>query len=430
MPALSPTMTQGNIAEWLKKEGDEVSAGDILADVETDKATMGFDSQEDGYLAKILVPGGTKDVSVGTLLAILVEEQKDVAAFASYAPGATPAAASAAPAAPEASAAAAPVGASSDKIGPAVRRLLHESGLQPSQITGTGLKGMLTKGDVLAAIAGGVAPVKAPVPSPAAPPAAAPAAAPAKAAVPSGGRPKKEAYTDEAVTQMRTIIAARLLESKTTTPHQYFAAEVCLDPVMEMRKALKELGVGVSVNDCVIKAAALALAEVPEANSYYNAAQGEVLPNDAVDVSVAVSTEKGLFTPIVKGANTKSLHQISADVKDLAGRARENKLKPEEFMGGSFSISNLGMFPVDQFCAIINPPQACIMAVGRGVKKVVLKNGKPTTKLVMTVTLSADTRVFLDGGGVEEDDEIAGVGAKFLAAFTKNIESPTKLMMV
>jgi len=216
---------------------------------------------------------------------------------------------------------------------------------------------------------------------------------------------------------IRKIIASRLLESKSTIPHMYLSVDANLDALMTMREELKSAGTKVSVNDCVIKAAAMALKEVPAANAYWSDAEG-IMDNSAVDISMAVSTDKGLITPIIRGADQKSLVEIGADARRLAGKARENKLTPEEFQGGTFSISNLGMFPVDKFNAIINPPQACIMAVGRGRKVVVLKDGKPATIQVMTVTLSADQRVYN-----------GDVGAKMLEAFKANIESPAKMMM-
>jgi len=429
MPSLSPTMSVGNIANWVKKEGDAVAAGDILADIETDKATLGFDSQEDGFLAKILVAGGSQNVAVGTPIAVLCEEASDVAAFAQYQSPSSPAQAvpaNTAPADPSpAQPAAQPAAPAADlhdvKMGPAARHMMAQLGLSPSQVQGTAWQGIITKGDVMAAVAsgvkGGAKHVAAPATTSA--PASAPStpAAPAAVASPSSKRRSKEPFTDETNSQIRKIIAGRLLESKTTTPHVYLAVDANLDAVMSLREELKAAGVKVSVNDCVVKAAALALADVPEANAYWNQVSG-ITNNDVVDVSMAVSTDKGLITPIIKAADKKTLLEISADAKRLAGKARENKLTPDEFQGGTFSISNLGMFPVDQFCAIINPPQAAIMAVGRGVKKVVLRNGKPATTQAMTVTISADHRVYQ-----------GGVGAKFLAAFKGYMESPSKMML-
>lgn len=425
MPSLSPTMTMGNVASWLKKEGDAVAAGDILADIETDKATLGFDSQEDGFLAKILVPSGAQNVAVGTPIAVMCDEASDVAAFANFQASAggaeAPPTEAPAPAAatPSAAAAHADVDLHSLKMGPATRFLMTQLGLSPAQITGTGYQGMITKDDVLAAVESGVKGGGKPAPAPATPAAPAKAAAPAPATAPkTSSRRKKEPYHDETNSAIRKIIASRLLESKTTIPHVYLQVEANMDALMAMREELKASGVKVSVNDCVIKAAAIALAAVPEANSYWSQAEG-VMPNSMVDISMAVSTDKGLITPIIKGADQMTLLEISVDAKRLAGKARDNKLTPDEFQGGTFSISNLGMFPVDHFCAIINPPQAAIMAVGRGVKKVALKNGKPYTTQTMIVTISADHRVWHNGD----------IGAKFLKEFKASMEAPAKMML-
>eukprot|EP00239_Pterosperma_sp_CCMP1384_P003202 CAMPEP_0197858956 /NCGR_PEP_ID=MMETSP1438-20131217/33147_1 /TAXON_ID=1461541 /ORGANISM="Pterosperma sp., Strain CCMP1384" /LENGTH=461 /DNA_ID=CAMNT_0043475281 /DNA_START=400 /DNA_END=1786 /DNA_ORIENTATION=+ len=425
-------MTQGNLATWLMKEGDKVNAGDILADVETDKATMGFDSQEDGYLAKCLIPAGAQDVQVGTLVAILVEEEEDVAAFANYTASAAPASASAAApptaASPPNASAVPDVDIDDLKMGPAARFLMHNKHFSPSQITATGPHGMILKEDVLAAIEAGVkgtapvaaTPKAAPVAATQAPPAkaAAPAAVAASEPTPATNRRRGEPHTDEEASTMRKIIASKLLASKANVPHTYVSMDVDLDPVMAMRSELKDAGTKVSVNDCVIKAAAIALSKVPEANAFWNEATGEIEANPNVDISMAVATDKGLITPIIFGADSLSVVEVGVASKTVATKARENKLKPEEFIGGSFSISNLGMFPVDNFRAIINAPQACIMAVGRGVKKVVLVNGKPATKMAMTVTLSADSRVYTP--------ELA---ARYLEAFKESFEGPSRMLI-
>jgi len=430
MPALSPTMTVGNVATWVKNEGDQVAAGDILADIETDKATLGFDSQEDGYLAKILVPAGTQNVAVGTVIAVLCDDAADVPKFANFSSSSAPSAPppTEAPALPPPFASSAPtahVDLHSVKMGPAARFHMQQQGFSLEQVDASGPQGMITKADVLAAVAGGVKSAPAPQPqaapvAPAAKSQAAPAAKGASRLV-SGPTSRKrfgEPHTDVPNSAIRKIIAGRLLESKTTIPHLYMALDADLDAVLALRKELAAAGTKVSVNDCVIKAVALALREVPEANNYWSECEG-VSESSGVDISMAVSTDKGLITPIIKGADLKTLAEIAADSKRLAGRARENKLTPEEFQGGSFSISNLGMFPVDKFCAIINPPQACIMAVGRGVPKVVMgTGGKLATVISITVTISADHRVFN-----------GDVGAKFLNAFRENIEKPGKMML-
>ncbi|KAI7843060.1 hypothetical protein COHA_003233 [Chlorella ohadii] len=448
MPALSPTMSQGNLVAWHVKEGQAVGPGDVLADVETDKATLSWENQDEGFVAKLLVTEGTKDIQVGTPVALLVDEEEQLAAFKDYkaagsGSGATTAAAAGAAAdAPSSSGSAAaaaeakPAVHRDSRIGPAARTLLAESGLSPEDVTPTGPHGIITKGDVLAAIDAGVKPrAAAAAPAPAAPaapqqqqqqqPAAAapqqqaaatkPAAAPVAAAA---GKvpPKGAAYTDIPNSQVRKIIAQRLQESKQTIPHLYLSADVDLDGVAGLREALKQQGTKVSVNDIVIKAAALALAEVPAANSLWDAAQEAAVPAGSVDIAVAVATEGGLITPIVRSANTKPLAQISAEVRELAGRARANKLQPHEFQGGSFTISNLGMFGVDQFCAIINPPQACIMAVGGSRQVAYMAGGRPASKTQMTVTLSADNRVY--------DGEVA---SQFLAAFARHMANPYTL---
>lgn len=451
MPALSPTMSQGNLIAWHVKEGQAVGPGDVLADVETDKALLSWENQDEGFVAKLLVPAGTRNIEVGTPVALLVDEEDQVAAFKDYAAGGAAAGGGGAPGADEAAAAAAPGGAVStappgkhhdSRMGPAARTLLANSGIPADLVTPTGRYGMITKGDVLAAIEAGVkAPAKqaaaaaaqpqptppqqqkqqqakAAAPAPPAPLAARPATA-AAAAAPKPQPPPAGAgasFTDIPNTQIRKIIAQRLLESKTTIPHMYVSADVDLSGVNGLREALKQQGTKVSVNDCVIKAVALALADVPAANCYWDVKQEAAVATGGVDISIAVATEGGLITPIIRSADQKPLAAISAEVRELAGRARANKLRPEEFMGGSFSISNLGMYGVDSFSAIINPPQACIMAVGGARRVAVMKEGQPTAVTLMTVTLSADNRVY--------DGEVA---SQFLAAFSRHISNPYRL---
>ncbi|KAI3429594.1 hypothetical protein D9Q98_005680 [Chlorella vulgaris] len=445
MPALSPTMSSGNLVAWHVKEGQLVAPGDVIADVETDKATLSWENQDDGYVAKLLVPEGAKDLAVGSPVALLVEEEDQVAAFKDYVPTAGGATAAASPAAqPEAAAAAgagagepaAAAGQHNSRMGPAARSLLAESGIPAGLVTPTGPRSIITKGDVLAAIAAGVKapaaaapqqqqqqqqqqPVAAVLSKPAAaPPAAAPQSAAAKqaAAPPPRPAPAGAGYTDIPNSQIRKIIAQRLLESKQTIPHLYVSADVDLDGVSALRAALKQQGVKVSVNDCVIKAAALALAEVPAANALWDAAAEAPKAAGGVDIAVAVATDTGLITPIIRGADAKPLPQIAAEVRELAGRARAGRLRPEEFQGGSFSISNLGMFGVDEFSAIINPPQACIMAVGGSRQVAYMKEGLPASKAQMTVTLSADNRVY--------DGEVASA---FLSAFSRHMGNPFRM---
>ncbi|XP_017060458.1 dihydrolipoyllysine-residue acetyltransferase component of pyruvate dehydrogenase complex, mitochondrial isoform X3 [Drosophila ficusphila] len=387
LPALSPTMERGSIVSWEKKEGDQLNEGDLLCEIETDKATMGFETPEEGYLAKILIQGGTKDVPVGQLLCIIVPDQGSVAAFADFkddgagapAPAAAPAAAPApaAAAAPPPPAPAAPV-------------------------------------------------VAAPAPAPAAAPAAAgqAAAKPAAAAAPAKGPKAAGArYEDIPVTNMRAVIAKRLLESKTQLPHYYVTVECQVDKLLKFRakvnKKYEKQGARVSVNDFIIKAVAIASLKVPEANSAW---MGTVIRQyDDVDVSVAVSTDKGLITPIVFNADRKGVLEISKDVKALAGKARDNKLQPHEFQGGTISVSNLGMFGVNQFAAVINPPQSCILAIGTTTKKLVVDPDSPKgfkEVNVLTVTLSADHRV-VDGA----------VAARWLQHFRDYMEDPSNMVL-
>ncbi|XP_022227848.2 dihydrolipoyllysine-residue acetyltransferase component of pyruvate dehydrogenase complex, mitochondrial isoform X3 [Drosophila obscura] len=383
LPALSPTMERGSIVSWEKKEGDKLNEGDLLCEIETDKATMGFETPEEGYLAKILIPGGTKDVPIGQLLCIIVNDQASVAAFKDFkddAPAAAPAAA-AAPPPPPPPAAAAPAPA-----------------------------------------AAAPAPAAAPPPAAAAPapagqkPAAAEKAAPPKAA--PGAR-----YKDIPVTTMRAVIAKRLLESKTQLPHYYVTVQCQVDNLLKFRakvnKKYEKQGARVSVNDFVIKATAIASLKVPEANSAWM--DSVIRQYDDVDVSVAVSTDKGLITPIIFGADRKGVLDISKDVKELAGKARANKLAPHEFQGGTISVSNLGMFGVNQFCAVINPPQSCILAIGTTTKQLVLDPDSPKgfkEVNLLTVTLSADHRV-VDGA----------VAARWLQHFRDYIEDPQNMIL-
>lgn len=426
MPALSPTMTQGNIARWKVKEGDEIRAGDSVAEIETDKATMAFESQEDGFLAKIVVGDGAQNVPVGAIVAVMVEDKEHVSAFAGYVPPAAAAAGSTpAPPAP-AGKASSPSSPSSFETGgrmwPSVRRLLAESGIDPSTITPTGPRGMLVKGDVLAAMGLCAAPV--PSPSAAAMHAAEkPSTKQANASPPAPLSPTPtpeddfENWEDLPVTSIRRVIASRLLESKTRTPHEFVTAEVSLASVAGLRAALKARDVRASVNDCVLYAAARALRASPKVNAKWDDALSAGVTDPDVDVAVAVATDGGLITPIVRRADTKTLSEIGDEVRELAGRARKGGLKPHEFTGGSFSVSNLGMFPVDQFSAILNPPQGAIMAVGRGVDKIRIDEttGELFDEPTMSVTVSADARV-ADAADV----------ARFLEAFREVIEQPAE----
>ena len=426
MPALSPTMEEGTLAKWLVKEGDTVAAGDILAEIETDKATMEFEAVDEGVIGKILVPSGTEGVKVNAPIAVLLEDGEsasDIAApKAAAAPTAAPAAASAAPAAAAAAPApAAPKAATGERIfaSPLARRIAAQKGLDLAAVAGSGPHGRIVKADVEGATA---------APKAAAPAAVgAPAAAAAPAAAPTGlstdmvlktyeGRP----FTEVKLDGMRKTIAARLSEAKQTVPHFYLRRDIELDELMAFRAqlnaGLEARGVKLSVNDFVIKACALALQQVPAANAAW--AGDRVLQFEKSDVAVAVAIEGGLFTPVLRDSETKTLSALSTEMKDLAKRARDRKLAPHEYQGGSFAISNLGMFGIDNFDAIINPPHAAILAVGAGVKKPVVKaDGSLGVATVMSVTLSVDHRV-IDGA----------LGANLLQAIKDNLENPIAML--
>lgn len=423
MPALSPTMTEGNLARWLKQEGDRIKAGDVIAEIETDKATMEVEAVDEGILGRILVPAGTQAVKVNDVIAVLVETGEAVPA-AGAAPKAAPVAmpAPAAPAlvlAAPAAAAPAPV-ASGDRVfaSPLARRMAAQAGLDICKVAGSGPNGRIVKADVDAALSRGPAPVAA----------AAPVAAPAPIAAP---RPAAQVAT-VAITaphtavpnsSIRKVIARRLAESKATIPHFYVSTDVEIDALLKIRADLNARspkdGPGaykLSVNDLVIKATAVTLRRFPSVNAIWT--EDAILQLHDVDISVAVSIPDGLITPIVKGADIKGLAAISTEMKDLAARAKTGKLKPEEFQGGGFSISNMGMYGVRDFAAIINPPQAGILAVSAGEQRPVVKNGALAIATVMTLTLSVDHRV-IDGA----------LAAEFLQALKRNIEDPLSLML-
>ncbi len=425
MPALSPTMEEGTLAKWLVKEGDTVSSGDLLAEIETDKATMEFEAVDEGTIGKILIPEGTEGVKVNTAIAVLLEDGEsadDIAATPAKAPEAAPAAAgneAAAPAVSEAPAPApaAPVKSDGGRIfaSPLARRIAAQKGLDLAQITGSGPHGRIVKADVEGATA------TAPAPAPAA---AAPVAAAAAPAGPSADAVAKmyegRAYEEIKLDGMRKTIAARLSEAKQTIPHFYLRRDIKLDALLKFRsqlnKQLEGRGVKLSVNDFIIKAVANALQQVPACNAVW--AGDRVLQLKPSDVAVAVAIEGGLFTPVLQDADTKSLSALSTEMKDLAGRARERKLAPHEYQGGTFAISNLGMFGIDNFDAIVNPPHAGILAVGTGVKKpVVGDDGELTVATVMSVTMSVDHRV-IDGA----------LGAELLQAIVENLENPMVML--
>lgn len=372
MPALSPTMEEGTLAKWLVKEGDTVQSGDVMAEIETDKATMEFEAVDEGVIGKILVPEGSEGVKVNDVIAVLLEDGEDASAI-SDAPAAAPVAAApvadvaAATPAASAPAPAAPVANDGARVfaSPLARRIAADKGLDLANITGSGPKGRVVKADVENATA-----------APAAAPAAkAPTAAPAAMAQSADAETVKKMYADREYEEvsldgMRKIIAARLTEAKQTVPHFYLRRDIHLDALLAFRsklnKSLESKGVKLSVNDFIIKASALALQDVPDCNAVW--AGDRVLKLKPSDVAVAVAIEGGLFTPVLRDSHMKTLSTLSAEMKDLATRARDRKLMPEEYQGGSFAISNLGMMGVENFDAVINPPHASILAVGAGVK--------------------------------------------------------------
>ena len=428
MPALSPTMEEGTLAKWLVKEGDEVQSGDIIAEIETDKATMEFEAVDEGIMGPILVAEGTEGVKVNTAIAVLLEEGEsadDVSVAAAPAASAEPAQTSAP--APQASAPAAPAPAAADGsrifASPLARRIAADKGLDLAAIQGSGPRGRIVKADVESAQLG-AATAPAAVESAAAPAAlaAAPAPMPQSADAATVARMYEgRTYEEVALDGMRKTIAARLSEAKQTIPHFYLRRDIKLDALLkfrsELNKQLEGRGVKLSVNDFIIKACALALQRVPDANAVW--AGDRVLKMKASDVAVAVAIEGGLFTPVLQDAESKTLSALSTEMKDLASRARDRKLAPHEYQGGSFAISNLGMFGIDNFDAIVNPPHAGILAVGTGVKKpVVGADGELTVATVMSVTMSVDHRV-IDGT----------LGAEFLKAIVDNLENPMTMLV-
>ena len=419
MPALSPTMEEGTLAKWLVAEGDRVQSGDLLAEIETDKATMEFEAVDEGVIGKLLVAEGTANVKVNSAIAILLEEGD--AADATVSPAQS--AAAAAPLAHEASAVdapaatAAPAAAVSNDgtrifASPLARRIAADQGLDLAKITGSGPKGRIVKADVSGAPA--TASVSAPPPMAAAPAASLPSSASVEALY--QGRSYKTVPLDG----MRRVIADRLTEAKQTIPHFYLRRDIQLDTLLKLRSevnaGLEARGVKLSVNDFIIKACAMALQSVPAANAVW--AGDRVLQMEASDISVAVAIEGGLFTPVLQDADSKSLSKLAVEMKDLAARARSRKLAPHEYQGGSFSISNLGMMGIDNFDAVINPPQGAILAVGAGKKRpVVSDDGTLSVATVMSVTMSVDHRV-IDGA----------LGAELLDAIVNNLEHPLSML--
>ncbi len=425
MPALSPTMEEGTLAKWLVKEGDTVSSGDLLAEIETDKATMEFEAVDEGVIGKLMVAEGTEAVKVNTVIAVLLEDGEsasDIGTAAAPKAAAAPVASAAAPA-PQAAAASAPAPAAPQKDGtrifasPLARRIAADKGLDLATVTGSGPKGRIVKADVMDAQPSAAPAAQAPAPAAA----AAPAAMPSSPSADMVARAYEgRTYEEISLNGMRKTIAARLTEAKQTVPHFYLRRDIKLDALMAFRaqlnKQLEGRGVKLSVNDFIIKATALALQAVPTANAVW--AGDRVLQMKASDVAVAVAIEGGLFTPVLQDAEMKSLSALSTEMKDLAARARDRKLAPHEYQGGSFAISNLGMMGIDNFDAIVNPPHAGILAVGAGVKKpVVGEDGQVTVATVMSVTMSVDHRV-IDGA----------LGAELLKHIVDNLENPMAML--
>jgi pyruvate dehydrogenase E2 component (dihydrolipoamide acetyltransferase) len=450
MPALSPTMEKGNLAKWLKKEGDKVKAGDIIAEIETDKATMEYEAVDEGTIGKILVPEGTQDVAVNAPIAILLADGEDKGALSSTAAAAPPAAkaeaapkpAASAPAAAPAPASAAPAAAApAPKNAPApaaapagngqarvfasplARRLAREGGIDVSLVRGSGPHGRVIKADVEAAKSG-----KVPLAAPTAAPAAAAAPAPALAPGMSDAQVLKlfEPGSYEIVPHdnVRKVIARRLVEAKQTIPHFYLTIDTEIDALLALRIALNDSAPKdkdgkpawkVSVNDLVIKALAMALKRVPDANVTWT--EGGMLRHKHADIGVAVSIPGGLITPVVRMADEKRISDIANEMKDLAARARVRKLAPHEYQGGTSAVSNLGMFGIKDFAAVINPPHATILAVGAGIETPVVRSGKVEVRTIMTCTLSTDHRA-VDGA----------LGAQLINAFRDYIEKPAGML--
>ena len=416
MPALSPTMEEGTLAKWLVNEGDEVSSGDIMAEIETDKATMEFEAVDEGVLAKILVPEGTDEVPVGAVIAILAEEGEDASSIeaptaapakpaAASEPDAPPAPPPPAPAAPAPAAPPPPAPTASGnriKASPLARRLAEQNGLDLASLSGSGPKGRIVKADIDQALAGG-APAQA-------------AAAPAATAPVEAGDIPHEAIK---LSNMRKTIAKRLTQSKQEVPHYRLSLDCRIDALLDLRKelnaGLEARGIKLSVNDLLIKALGAALEQVPNANVSFQGDQ--LIRYHRADISMAVAIEGGLITPVITDVGGKTLSKIALASKELAEKAREGKLQPHEYQGGTASISNLGMFGIKQFDAVINPPQAMIMAIGAGEKRPYVIDDSLQIATIMSATGSFDHRA-IDGA----------VGAELMAAFKQLVENPLGML--
>ena len=412
MPALSPTMKEGNLAKWLKKEGDKIKAGEVIAEIETDKATMEVEAVDEGILGKIIVASGTDNVAVNSVIALILDAGEDKKALDSYVIKSAAPKVDVASKAAEAQKAQAPQSSQSEvravtnssdarlKASPLAKRIAAENNVALGAVVGSGPHGRIVRDDILQFVQSGGS---------------------------KSGVVRRNAEEFKLVknSNIRKIIAKRLSESKQTIPHFYLSCEVKLDKLMELRAALNEVATikadghpeyKVSVNDLVIKASALALKKVPHANSSWTDEALMVYNN--VDIAVAVAIDDGLVTPIVRNADQKTVQAISQEMKQLAKKAKEGKLQPEEFQGGGFSISNLGMYGIDNFSAIVNPPQSCILAVGAAVQKPIVDHGQIKIAHVMNVTISCDHRC-VDGA----------VGAEFMKALRRYIEHPILMVI-
>jgi len=414
MPALSPTMEEGTLAKWLVKEGDEVRSGDLIAEIETDKATMEFEAVDEGIVGKLLVAEGTEGVAVNQPIAVILLDGEDASAVgevnettptpvAISKPIDTPA--SAAPSVPKTAIPRTESAGARLFASPLAKRIAKDKGINLSGLTGSGPHGRIVKADVAGALNA----------SPKAKSVLAP-----MGSIDARAYYEVGSYDDVPLDKMRKTIARRLTQSKQEIPHYYLSIDCVLDELLKVRKHLNEAGaetgVKLSVNDFIVRAAALALQKVPEANVSF--AEDALLKHHHSDVGIAVAINGGLITPIIRKAEQKGLAEISAEAKELAARARDKKLSPKEFEGGSFSVSNLGMFGVKNFTAVINPPQAAIMAVGAGEPRAIVVDGEVKAATVMTVTLSCDHRA-IDGA----------LGATLLAAFKSYIEYPPAMLL-
>ncbi|XP_026095231.1 pyruvate dehydrogenase protein X component, mitochondrial isoform X2 [Carassius auratus] len=433
MPALSPTMEEGNLVKWLKKEGDEVAVGDALCEIETDKAVVVMESSDDGILAKILVQEGSRGVRLGTLIALMVDEGEDwkqveIPALEPVTPTTAPPTTAPPPATDHAPPrTTTPSAPKQLRLSPAARHILDTHGLDPHLAKATGPRGLITKEDAVKLLnqsderrpAPPAAAVAPPAPVTVSPPIAPSTGRPSFPPLSVPGKPGMPGtFTDIPASNVRRVIAQRLTQSKSTIPHAYASVDCDLGPVMKLRKQLATEDIKVSVNDFIIKAAAVSLREMPEVNVTWSGDGPQAL--DCIHISIAVATPRGLITPILKDAANKGLQEIAATAKALAQKARDGKLLPEEYQGGSFCVSNLGMFGISEFSAVINPPQACILAVGGTRTELRLAPQDPDgpvlhTQQLMTVTLSSDGRLV--------DDELA---SRFLERFRTNLEQPQR----